>query len=54
MTNKQLVFIDDSGDPGIKPYSSSHFVMAAVVFADDLVAEEVALTTAWLDRRSRI
>ena len=44
MKSRQLVFIDDSGDPGIKPHSSSHFVMAAIVFSDDLVAEEVALT----------
>jgi len=43
MKAKQLVFIDDSGDPGIKNRSSSHFVMSAVVFNDDLVAEEVAL-----------
>lgn len=43
MKTKQLVFIDDSGDPGVKSHSSSHLVMAAVVFNDDLVAEEVAL-----------
>lgn len=43
MRNKQLVFIDDSGDAGTKPSSSSHLVMAAVVFNDDLVAEETAL-----------
>lgn len=44
MKSKQLVFIDDSGDPGVKTHSSSHFVMSAVVFSDDLIAEEVALT----------
>lgn len=44
MKSRQLVFIDDSGDPGVKSHSSSHFVMSAVVFNDDLVAEEVALT----------
>lgn len=44
MKTKQLVFIDDSGDPGIKGHSSSHLVMAAAIFNDDLVAEEVALT----------
>ena len=44
MKTKQLVFIDDSGDPGVKSHSSSHFVMSAVVFNDDLVAEETALT----------
>jgi len=43
MKTKQLVFIDDSGDAGIKAHSSSHLVMAAVVFDDDLVAEEAAL-----------
>lgn len=43
MKAKQLIFIDDSGDAGIKAHSSSHLVMSAVVFNDDLVAEEVAL-----------
>lgn len=41
---KQLVFIDDSGDPGFKGATSSHFVIACAIFMDDLVAEEVALT----------
>jgi hypothetical protein len=41
---KQLVFIDDSGDPGFKGASSSHFVVACAIFMDNLVAEEVALT----------
>ena len=41
---KQLVFVDDSGDPGFKDASSSHFVVACAIFMDDLVAEEVALT----------
>lgn len=40
---KQLVFIEDSGDPGIKSRSSTHLIMAAVLFNDDLVAEEAAL-----------
>ena len=40
---KQLVFIDDSGDPGFKGAASSHFVVACAIFMDDLVAEEVAL-----------
>ena len=42
---KQLVFIDDSGDPGFKlgSGSSSHFVMACVIFDDPLDAEEVSL-----------
>ena len=39
---RQLVFIDDSGDPGFKPHSSSHFVMACAVFMNDEVAEQVA------------
>lgn len=43
---KQLVFIDDSGDPGFKldKGSSSHFVIACVIFDDALDAEEAALT----------
>lgn len=32
--NRQLIFVDDSGDPGFKPVSSSKFVMAAAVFTD--------------------
>jgi hypothetical protein len=42
----QHVFIDDSGDPGFKlnKGSSSHFVIACVIFDDSLDAEEVALT----------
>ena len=39
---RQLVFIDDSGDPGFKLHSSSHFVMACAVFMEDTVAEQVA------------
>lgn len=35
---RQLVFIDDSGDPGFKSASSSNFVMAAAVFIDPEVA----------------
>ena len=40
-----FVFIDDSGDAGFKLYkgSSKHFVIACVVFDDDLDAEETAL-----------
>jgi hypothetical protein len=43
---KQFVFIDDSGDPGFKLGlgSSSHFVIACVIFNDPLDAEEAALT----------
>ena len=42
---KQLVFIDDSGDPGFKldRGSSKHFVIACVIFDDPLDAEETAL-----------
>lgn len=41
-----IVFIDDSGDPGfsIEKGASSHFVIACIIFADELVAEEVALS----------
>lgn len=31
---KQLIFIDDSGDPGFKSDSSTNFVMAAALFID--------------------
>jgi len=39
-----LVFIDDSGDPGFKTKkgSSSHFVIACVIFDDNRDAEEAA------------
>ncbi|MCL2869939.1 DUF3800 domain-containing protein [Candidatus Saccharibacteria bacterium] len=39
---RPLVFVDDSGDPGFKPHSSSHFVIACAVFMEDPVAEQVA------------
>lgn len=35
---KQLVFIDDSGDPGFKSVSSSNFIMAAALFMNPKVA----------------
>jgi hypothetical protein len=40
-----LVFIDDSGDPGFKlaSGSSQYFVIACVIFDDNLDAEETAL-----------
>lgn len=43
--SKQLVFIDDSGDPGFKldSGSSKHFVIACVIFDDPIDAEETAL-----------
>ena len=40
---KQLVFIDDSGDPGLKPGASTHFVMACAIFMSSEVAEQVAV-----------
>ena len=39
--SKQLVFIDDSGDPGFKSVSSDNFVMAAAFFIDSKNAESV-------------
>ena len=38
---KQLVFIDDSGDPGFKAVSSDNFVMAAALFIHPEVAESI-------------
>ena len=40
-----LVFIDDSGDPGFKTEegSSQHFVIALVIFKDELEAENAAV-----------
>lgn len=48
----QLVFIDDSGDPGFKVEkgSSPVFVIALVIFDDQLVAEETALAIKKLHR----
>ena len=50
--NKQLVFIDESGDSGFKTLkgSSSVFVIALVIFDDFLVAEEVSLAVKKLRR----
>lgn len=39
---KQLIFIDDSGDPGFKTTSSANFVMAAAVFVDSDVAKQIS------------
>lgn len=39
---KQLVFIDDSGDPGFKTVSSSNFVMAAALFMDPEIADTLS------------
>ena len=41
-THKQLVFIDDSGDPGFKNTSSDNFIMAAAVFIEPKVAESLS------------
>lgn len=40
-----LIFVDDSGDPGFKlgKGSSDYFVIALVIFDDDLAAESTAL-----------
>lgn len=45
MTQQQLVFIDEAGDPGFKigQGSSSYFVIALIIFNDNLDAEEAAL-----------
>ena len=45
-----LVFIDDSGDPGLGAESSPVFVIALVIFDDPLVAEETALAMKKLRR----
>ena len=39
--NKQLIFIDDSGDPGFTKSSSTNFLMASAVFIDAKVATQV-------------
>lgn len=39
---KQLIFIDDSGDPGFKPASSPNFVMAAAVFDNPETADSLS------------
>ena len=38
---KQLIFIDDSGDPGFKGATSANFVMAAALFIEPKVATEI-------------
>lgn len=50
-----LVFIDDAGDAGFKLNngSSSHFVIACVIFDDNLEAEETALRIKKLRRSLR-
>lgn len=48
-----LVFIDDSGDPGFKLNrgSTSHFVIAMVIFDDELEAEKTAIAIKELKRK---
>ena len=36
--NNQLIFVDDSGDPGFKMGSSQYFVIACVVFDNEAEA----------------
>ena len=47
-----LVFIDDSGDPGFKldKGSTSHFIIAMVIFNDELEAEKTAVAIKELKR----
>ncbi len=49
-----LVFIDDSGDPGFKKIgkgSTSHFIIAMVIFDDELEAEKTAVAIKDLKRK---
>jgi len=41
---KQLVFIDESGDPGFKANSSQNFAFALIIFEDSKDAEDTELT----------
>src|SRR3989344_4532555 len=47
-----LVFLDDSGDPGFKLYkgSTKYFIIAMVIFDDDLEAEKTAIAIKELRR----
>lgn len=51
-----LIFVDDSGDPGfrIEKGSSSHFVIAMVVFDDPLEAEKTSLAIKELRRKLKV
>lgn len=51
-----LVFIDDSGDPGfrLEKGSSSHFVIACIVFDDDLEAEKTSIAIKELRRKLNV
>jgi len=46
MSKQQLIFIDDSGDPhfNFERGSTDRFVIACVIFDDELVAEETAIS----------
>ncbi|MFH1662233.1 MAG: DUF3800 domain-containing protein [Candidatus Falkowbacteria bacterium] len=48
-----LIFIDDSGDPGFKldKGSTSHFIIAMVIFDDNLEAEKTAVAIKDLKRK---
>jgi len=51
-----LIFVDDSGDPGfrIEKGSSTHFVIAMVVFDDPLEAEKTSLAIKELRRKLKV
>lgn len=55
-TVKQLIFIDDSGDPGfrLKQGSSQVFVIALVIFNDYLEAEKASLAIKELRRKLKV
>jgi len=53
---KMLVFIDDSGDPGFKLHkgSSKIFVIALIIFDDELEAEKTSLSIKELRRKLKV
>ena len=48
-----LVFLDDSGDPGFKldKGSTKYFIIAMVIFDDDLEAEKTARAKSIIEKR---
>ena len=56
MTKKQVVFIDDSGDPGFRIHkgSSPIFVIALVIFDDLLEAEKTSIAIKELRRKLKV
>lgn len=56
MKKKQLIFADDSGDPGfkVKKGSSSVFVIALVIFDDYLEAEKTSVAIKELRRKLKV